>query len=292
MRVGVDSRYQRAVGKLPLAGCLACLAAAGWLCAPASASSGARGPGCVQQTPTTRSGSPPRAATRAAGGAAAVILTPADENSKAVERNFGEQRHIYRRTLVFNTSRPLTIDASQVSISVAGGIIDQKTTETFPTENSQLTFGANIDTSSGRLEVKLCIDPNSPESVEPGKYVGTILVSGPEISPTQIPIALTVKSDKWWLAWLLAFGGLVVGIGAKVVAIEVNDEPTLKGWRLVWTIGVGVAGSVLVVKKLYYDPATFGNGDFWPILVGAFGAALGGAGAASLVKEKPAAPAE
>lgn len=283
-----NSRTRRPVGTWPLVVTVACVAMAGCLSAPARAASGARGPGCEQQTPKTRSGSPSRSASRAAGGAAAVILTPADENSKAVERNFGEYRHIYRRTLVFKTSRPLPIEPSQVSISVAGGIIDQKTTEAFPIEDSQVTFGANIDSSSERLEVKLCINPNGPEVVAPGRYVGTILISGREISPTQIPISLTVKSSKWWLAWLLAIIGLTVGVGAKLLARHVNEEPRLKRGRVLWIVGAGLVGSILVVKKLYYDPATFGNGDFWPILVGAFGAALGGAGAASLVKEKDA----
>jgi hypothetical protein len=189
---------------------------------------------------------------------------------------------------VFATSRPLDLEPGQVSVSVAGGIIDPGTTELFPVEGSQVTFGAEVDpASSERLFVKLCIDPSHPAGVPPGKYVGTILISGPEISPTQIPITLTLKSAKWWLVWLLAFVGLAVGIGAKLLAQHINYDKALTRPHLIWIIGVGVVGSILVVKKLYYDPSTFGDSfsNFWPIAAGAFGAALGGAGVASLVKE-------
>jgi hypothetical protein len=66
-----------------------------------AAAQSARAPGCEQQTPQILGGSPPRAATRAGSKASAVTLTPANDNNKLVERNFGEGRSVYRRTLLF-----------------------------------------------------------------------------------------------------------------------------------------------------------------------------------------------
>lgn len=283
-----DGRRDRATNTLlVLTTILAAVLVSVWSTPVARASTGAKAPGCEQQTAQTASGSPPRSAVKASGGTSAVVLKPADENSKIVERNFGEHRHVYHRTLVFETSRPLAIEPNQVSVGVPGGLIDPHTTEVFPVEHSQVTFGATIDPSANRLVVKLCINPSGPEFVEPGRYVGTILISGREIAPTQIPVTLTVKSSKWWLAWLLAAVGVATGVGIKLLARHINSEPRLSHPRLAWLIVIGVGGAVLVVKKLYYDPATFGNGDFYAILIGSVGAALGGAGVTSLVKEKP-----
>lgn len=244
--------------------------------------------GCTQPAPQTRSGSPPSSAVREAGGLSAATLSPADDNSKVIERNFGESRHVYRRPLAFNASEPLDASAGSIEVSVAGGLVDPKTTDVFSVEDSQVTFGAEVDQASPeRLLVKVCIDPSHPDHVAPGKYVGSLLISGRGISPSQIPITLTLKYSHWLVVWILALVGAAAGVGARILARKLNKKSRLSGARIFWIAAIGLVGAVGVVVKLYYAPSTFGGspGDLWPIAAGGFGAAVGGAGVVASVKE-------
>jgi hypothetical protein len=241
--------------------------------------------GCKQQAPQTLSGSASRAATQAGSTKKAVTLTPANDNSKVVERNFGEGRAVYRRELGFIADRPITVAPSRVSVSIAGGLVDPATTEVFPVEHRQVTFGVEINRVTRILTVVLCIDPHSPYAVGTGKYVGTILIAGPGIVPAQIPLTVTLKSAKVALVWLLAILGLALGIFVKVLSRHLKKEPT-GPWLFGSMVVVGGILTIGVVLKLYYEPALFDDGfsSFWPILIGSATATAGGTTLVDLFK--------
>ncbi len=243
-------------------------------------------PGCEQQAPQTLSGSASRAATQAGATANAATLTPANDNSKVVERNFGEGRAVYRRALGFIADRPLTIGPQQVSVSIAGGLVDPATTEVFPVERGQVTFGVEINQVTHILTVILCIDPHSPDAVGTGKYVGSMLIAGPGIVPAQIPLTVTLKSAKVFLVWLMAFLGLVLGILVKMLGRKLKTEPPMGLWVFGSIVVVGIILTVGVVLKLYYEPSLFDDGfsSFWPILVGSATATAGGTTLVDLFK--------
>jgi hypothetical protein len=263
---------------------------------PVAGAQNATAPGCEQQTPQTLGGSPPRAAARAGGKESAVTLAPANDNSKVVERNFGQGRDVYRRTLLFVADHQLSVAPAEVSVSIAGGLVDPKTTEVFPVEHGQVTFGVetNPDTPE-TLAVRICIDPSRPVPVPPGQYLGTILIAGRHIVPAQIPVTLTVKSAKELLVWIMAIAGLALGLGVRFLADHVNP-PATSGEsdanhgsvfiRWASMIVVGVILTVGVVIKLYYEPTVFGDAfsNFWPITVGAATATAGGTTIVTLFK--------
>jgi hypothetical protein len=207
-----------------------------------------------------------------------------------VDRNFGNGHDVYRRSLAFISDRPLTLDPRQISVSIAGGLVDPKTTDVFPLDNGQVSFGAAIDPNApNRLTIKICVDPSHPAAVSPGQYAGTMLITGPRIAPAQIPIALTPKSSKLWLVWLPAFAGFVLGIVVKREADRMNPRATQPGRRRVRFVSMVVVGGVLtvgVVIKLYYEPTTFGDTftNYWPIVVGAATATAGGTTIVDLFK--------
>jgi hypothetical protein len=259
---------------------------------PVATAQNATAPGCEQQAPQTLGGSAPRAAARAGGKESAVALVPANDNNKLVERNFGDGRVVYRRTLLLIADQQLKVIPSEVSVSIAGGLVDPKTTEVFPVEHGQITFGVetNPDTPE-TLAVRICIDPSRPVPVSPGQYVGTILIAGRHLVPAQIPVTLTVKSAKWVLAWVMALVGLGLGLAVRFLADRVNpskdgDESRSVFIRWASMIVVGVVLTVGVVIKFYYEPAAFGDGfsNFWPITVGAATATAGGTTIVTLFK--------
>lgn len=257
---------------------------------PALASTSAISPGCAQATGQALGGSPPRSASRQGASTKAVSLTPANDNSKLVNRNFGHDRSVYRRSLAFIASRPLTIDPRNISVSVAGGLVDPATTDVFPTDNGQVAFGAVIDPNApNTLTINICVDPSHPDSVATGQYAGTLLITGPQIAPAQIPIALTLKSSKLWLVWLLAVAGLGLGIGVKLLSDRVKppaNQPANPVIRVLSMLVVGAILTVGVVLKLYYDPSTFGDNlsNYWPIVIGAASATAGGTTVVDLFK--------
>jgi hypothetical protein len=217
--------------------------------------------------------------------ATAATLTPANDNSKVVERNFGEGRAVYRRELGFVADSAISATPQQVSVSIAGGLIDPATTEVFPTERGQVTFGVEITPATRLLTVVLCIDPHSPVAVGTGKYTGTILIAGPGLVPAQIPLTVTLKSAKVFLVWLVALGGLALGIFVKILSRKLKAEKT-GGWVFASMVVVGGILTVGVVIKLYYEPTLFDDGfsNFWPVFVGAATATAGGTTLVDLFK--------
>jgi hypothetical protein len=256
----------------------------------ALASTSAISPGCGQPTGQALGGSPPPSASRQGATAKAVILTPANDNSKLINRNFGHDRGVYRRSLAFIASRALTIDPRNISVSVAGGLIDPTTTDVFPTDSGQLAFGAAIDPNTPTtLTINICIDPSHPDSVATGQYLGTLLITGPHIAPAQIPITLILKSPKLWLVWFAAVLGLVLGIGVKLLADRVKPPANPSANPAIRVMSMLVVGAILtvgVVLKLYYDPPTFGDSfaNYWPIIIGAATATAGGTTLVDLFK--------
>ncbi len=255
-----------------------------------AASASAVSRGCEQSTHQTSAGSPPSSASKQGASASAISLTPASDNSKIVNRNFGGSRNVYRRSLAFTASRPLTMDPSRISVSIAGGLVDPTTTDVFPTDGGQVSFGATIDPNApSTLNIRICADPSHPNSVAPGQYAGTMLIAGPRIVPAQIPITLVLKSSKVWLVWLLGAAGLGLGIGVRLLSDRVNPPKEGPGKPVVRLLSMLIVGAVLtvgVVLKVYYDPTTFGDSfsNYWPIVIGAATATAGGTTVVDLFK--------
>jgi hypothetical protein len=254
------------------------------------ASATATASGCKEPTRQTLGGSPPRLAARAGAKATAANLTPANDNSKVVDRNFGDSRSVYRRQLLFLSDRPIAPNPRQISVSIAGGLVDPTTTDVFPVDNGQVTFGAAIDRNTpNMLTITLCLDPSHPEAAPPGQYAGTMLITGPRITPAQIPVTLTLKSSRVGLVWVLGAVGLALGLFVKWLADKLNpresnpDHPRL---RFLGMLVVGIVLTIGVVDRLYYEPTTFADmfANYWPIVLGAATATAGGTTLVDLFK--------
>lgn len=142
----------------------------------------------------------------------------------------------------------------------------------FPLEGVVVTPAV---TSFGAVQLKICIDPQHPEAVGRGRYVGAIQVGGPGIETATVPVELTLRTPIW-LAIGLALGGLLFGLALKMAA-DLNKDPNaqidrtwmakyVKRGAFVTAVLLGFAGVGLNLWQLYdANPIWGSSADFFKI---------------------------
>ena len=147
---------------------------------------------------------------------------PSRLQEKAVRFTRGGKRGYSDRSIVFPASPPLAQDAD-VFAEVTGDLDKADASDSFDEEG--IVVQRSI-TQAGDLKLKVCIDPEKPEHVAAGRYVGTIRISGRDVQPTGMSLEVTLRRSTL-LAVLLLVGGALFGIVAKAFGDRQSTEKTL-----------------------------------------------------------------
>jgi hypothetical protein len=177
-------------------------------------------PGAAAQEPSARCPvppSPPGAAVSEEGA------QPARLEEKPVRFARGGSRDPSDRTIVLSSNPPLEPNA-EVFAEPTGDLDKEDASDSFAEEG--VVAQASV-TRSGDVRLKVCIDPEQPEKVEYGRYVGTIRIAGAAVEPTAIPLEITLRRPPI-LAVVLLFVGSVVGILAKAAGDRKSANETVK----------------------------------------------------------------
>jgi hypothetical protein len=232
---------------------------------------------CPVKTNTARSGvalKPP------------VMLQPtAQSNQKLV--NFGTSREPkIVRHLTVSSDKPLP--PSLTSAQINYDAVLSRTGDTLQTaEFPEPTFSpAYISHDRRSISFAMCLNP---KDIEPGKYVGSIGVGGPEgLGGAAITLTANAKDGElftiaWIVALFAAFGLLVL---KDTVAAKTGDSVTwgsafVKGvWNPFWVVATIIALFVTfgALYKVYSDDPSWGATGFAGLiaLVGTATAAVGG----------------
>jgi hypothetical protein len=149
-------------------------------------------------------------------------VRPAGELSRLQERSvqfaFGGGRNLSDRTVGIDANPALTAQ-STIFAELAGDLERGDGGDSFPVEGIVVR---TVTTPSGNLRLTTCLDPSQPESVEPGRYVGTVKLTGPQIQPTAITLEATLRRSELFAVIVLlaglAIGFVVKGLGDKKAA--------------------------------------------------------------------------
>ena len=281
------------------------LARAGAIVAAAVGLAGFAGTRAVAQSPSAnapQSRCPQPSSGQTAGpsppsGTAAIQLTP-DPGSETLSIAFGSDRTDQVRTLTFSAPQPLTIDPSSVSVYVLGDL-HRGATATFPTD--QIGFSVSLTPDRTHLVVAVCMDPAQPQPVPQGEYTGLIGLSGTGLQIGSISADVTLRYAASWLAWLIAFAGMALGLLLKTLtdtakfmspapaggpAPEATETSVWKNVRAyVFSpqfVANVIVGGIIAVAAVFYTfagNATFGAnlGDWLALAAVGFTAMIGGA---------------
>ena len=138
--------------------------------------------------------------------------------------------------------------------------------DTFPLEGTSVAASV---TTGGNIRLVVCLDADRPEHVEPGRYLGSIRLSGSEVSPTALPIEVTLKDPgAVALAWIVL--GLVLGIAFKT-ATDFNANAKKLEWEglkdyltqpaFLLAVLTGIAAGFITYTQLYAASAIWGTTD-------------------------------
>jgi hypothetical protein len=147
------------------------------------------------------------------------------------------------------------------------------------------------------VEVSACVDAERPPGAKAGTYVGALLVTAPTargVQTTSIPVSVTVRDDRKWLAMTFALIGLLCGLVIRSWA-DLQQAPGKAGATrtsayvyslrfLVMVVG-GLLGGIGAYSELYGDQATtdLTTSTLLTLAIAAFTATLAAKSLADLV---------
>jgi uncharacterized membrane protein len=134
---------------------------------------------------------------------------------------FSSDRRPEKRTLSFLPSSTLIVPAEQVSATIETDLVREDEEKTFPAD--QVTFRSFVTSNPDRLRIAVCLDPRGPYAVPQGQYSGTIVVGGPGIKPTPVPVTVSLAHTSRRLALFVALLGAFAGFGIKVLGDTTTD---------------------------------------------------------------------
>jgi hypothetical protein len=182
----------------------------------------------------------------------AAMLPPAQQVSVLDDAVFrftrGDNRGSSDRTRDLDARPSLPADA-KVFAEVAGDLDRADGADSFPEEGILVE---PVVSGAGDLKLKVCIDPENPESVKPGRYVGSVKIFGPNVLPTVASIEITLRASAL-LAVVLLLLGCTLGALGKAIADKKATEETLKAagggdvrfrWRDYFFSGEFIGGAI------------------------------------------------
>jgi hypothetical protein len=230
----------------------------------------------------------PKPATPATVGSdiSSPIKLEVSPESDPLEIDFGGSRSIDDDHVIsLKALSPLTGPARKLNARVRGNIRRVDKHKVFPTKQHQITLTPHV-VSPREVEVDVCVDPEHPKRVEPGRYEGTVVVEADGVETTPVRIQITLRDSRSVLMLLLALAGATAGLIIKaaqdLVATKkkrrVNrttfHEVVSWGLRIVSAIAAGA-----IAWWLYYTRNdTFGASgtDLVKMIGFGFGAAASG----------------
>jgi uncharacterized membrane protein YeaQ/YmgE (transglycosylase-associated protein family) len=145
------------------------------------------------------------------------------------------------------------------------GDLERSDAATFPAD--QINVAHHV-TPLGHIVIEVCLDPQIPRGVAPGRYLGAIGVGGPGIETTAFPLEVTVQgAESEAIIWIVL--GTVIGLVAKML-IDIAKAPnTAVSWATVWgyvrqgvflvAIVTAIVGAIVNFLALYEPDPTWGS---------------------------------
>ena len=197
--------------------------------------------------------------------------------TKAQQFAFGSERELENRTIVLPAKPKLSADAPLIA-EAAGDLEMEGGGDSFPLEGIGVT--AKV-TELGAVQLKICLDPEQPEEVGRGRYVGAIQVGGPGIETATVSLEVTLR-ESILLALVLAVVGMLVGLWAKMYT-DLGKDPEasisldwmgkyVKRAAFGTAVLLGILGVALSLVQLYGDNPTWGSArDMFAIFIAGVG---------------------
>jgi hypothetical protein len=200
--------------------------------------------------------------------------------------------HTLRRTIALVPSVPL-LSGQTLAADVEGDLVRTDRAAIFSEE--QVIPTVQVAEDRAQITLTVCFAGSSPYQVDAGKYEGAIQIRGPGVEQLSIPVIATVRFPNGWLAWIVAFlsvglGLLAKGLGEIAARREGSNEPRAGGrldraqrarrretlfhdlgeyFREPLTVVSGILGfglAAYAVFTLYLANPTFGGPQDWVTL--------------------------
>src|SRR5437763_6673783 len=134
-------------------------------------------------------------------------------------------------------------------------------------DRSQLSAVATVN-ALNQLSVAVCVDTEQPTGIGAGVYDGSLVVGGPGIETTAIPVTVTLKSS-WLTALVFSLIGLVLGLVLKMFSdlrkdpnTTVRDVGEYVGTTTFFSaICVGIVVVLYSLLVIYQRSASWGTGE-------------------------------
>jgi hypothetical protein len=264
--------------------------------------------GCATRTAT---GSAARAAgTKAAKKTKLVLKSPSDESGQLA---FLEHRYPEVLSVQIDADRAATArERSTIGASLIGDLQRADHAARFP--RSQSLVRKSWSPGKRHLLVGVCLDPKQKTLVDPGSYTGVLRVEGPLVSDVNVPIAVTLRDDRWWLVIAWAVAGALAGVLVKLVTdtiklqtppvgtkpdqvVQISSPGSLELLRsnasqlaFVLSVAVGLVVAIGAFFTIYLNNESFGtsSNDWFKLTASCFGATVSGMTITDLGKRVPA----
>jgi len=178
---------------------------------------------------------------------------------KSVRFAFDGERDRSDRTIGIDASPKLPANAT-VFAEVSGDLERSDGGDTFPVEAIVVQ---TTTTRSRDVRLQICLDPQRPENVEPGRYVGSVKLTGEQIEPTAITVEATLRRRSL-TAIVVLITGIVLGLLMKAFGDKQLAEAAVRDARAtVKPAGESVpADSSVKKKKLEFWRSYASGGQF------------------------------
>jgi hypothetical protein len=120
--------------------------------------------------------------------------------------------HTLTRKIALLPSEPL-LSGATLEADVEGDLVRTDRAAIFSQE--QVVPRVDPATDGAQINLTVCFAASNPLQVDAGKYEGAILIRGVGIEPFSIPVIATVRFPNGWLAWIVAFLSVGLGLLAK-----------------------------------------------------------------------------
>lgn len=184
-------------------------------------------------------------------------------SAKTQQFTFGEDRDEMARTIVLAAEPDLPAGAKLVA-EPAGDLEAEGGGDSFPLQD--VTSKAVVN-GFGDVLLTVCLDA---KDVGRGRYVGSVQVGGVNVTTASVALEATLR-DSFLLALILALFGMIIGLGAKVLADLTKDpEAEVKrAWiaqyvrRGAFAVAalLGLLGVVVSLWKIYDLDPTWGSSE-------------------------------
>lgn len=134
----------------------------------------------------------------AAGGEALDVVIP--------------NQHVITRSISLIPSQPVP-QGTVLRAGVEGDLVRADRAAIFSQE--QVVPRLDVAPDGNQITLVVCFAGSSPHQVDPGKYEGAIRIRGSVIEPVSIPVLATVRYPNGWIAWIVAFLSVGLGLLAK-----------------------------------------------------------------------------